>query len=872
MNVRFVPFVFALAFLTAVSTHAQTQTPAQTPQAAGATLRALVEDETRYPMPGVAVTLTNDATGVAQEAVTDSSGRVVFRRLAPGSYTIRAAPQGFNILERPVAVTTGTLPLVRLTLTIQEITQEVTVTGISRTDDRTSAEQNADAINVDDDILQSVPVPLQSQSLMNFIGTYLTGSAQGTDEITILVDGVQHNALTIPLPAVRRILINKNPYGAEYRRPGKARVEIITMDGSRRHYHGLAGFTFGNTGLDARPAFGTDKPGSTRHLTDLSFGGPLFGSRASYFFSLERMVDNPHHFVRAVTPWAGPVNTVVNGRDSETLGVARMDLRPDDTTRFTFRYDMAQERKLNSGAGDFALPEVAGDNGDDYDEFRFASSSVFSPSFNNEFRFNYERKRVWEGEPILGPKIEVDDAFESGYNQAHVRENVDTFEVQNVSSYYRGAHAFRFGGRFRPKSASIEDRSYAGGVFTFRNLAAYEAGTPYLFEYMEGDPSASFKEREADLFFQDEIKFHPDWSLMLGARWDWQNVIKDNNNVAPRVALSWAVTPKTVIRTGAGVFYERATHKIVQYTRFRDGVRQREILITNPSYPDPFEAGDSRTTPAKVYRLGSNLDTPHLTQAGISFERQLWRERTLLTIEYAHLRGVNLFRGIDVNAPPPGSRGVRPDPNFSKIVQVNTDGGMKSDGVAVSFRGRMADWFKGSIYYLYSRSYGNVGGSEPGPGSAFATPADNFNLAAEWGRTGWDARHRFNTTAVFDIPRGFRVGLLFQAHSGEPYEITTGTDDNLDGSFNDRPVGVTRNSAEGLGFAQLDLRLAKIFMLSNPFGEAEEGELEFNMDVLNVLNSPNYTNIVGVMTSRFFGQARGASDPRVVTFTMRYKF
>jgi ATP-binding cassette, subfamily B, bacterial len=53
-------------------------------------------------------------------------------------------------------------------------------------------------------------------------------------------DGVEANGLNLPAGALRRARINRNPYSAEFRRPGKSRVEVYTEDGSFRHYRGKA--------------------------------------------------------------------------------------------------------------------------------------------------------------------------------------------------------------------------------------------------------------------------------------------------------------------------------------------------------------------------------------------------------------------------------------------------------------------------------------------------------------------------------------------------------------------------------------------------------------------------------------------------------
>jgi hypothetical protein len=829
-----------------------------------ATVRVLVEDETRYALYAAVVTITNLATQETREARTDSSGRVVFQDLPPGDYTIRASASGFDATEAAIRLDGSPLPIQRLTLHLEDISEDVTITGGSRSADRTAAEQNADALNIDDDILRAVPVPLSSQSLMNYIATYLTGAAMGTDEVSLLIDGVQSTALNIPLSAVRRILVNKNPYNAEYRRPGKARVEILTMDGSRRHYHGLAGFSFGDNRFDARNARADSKPDGSRNLVELSFGGPLFGSSASYFASYERLDEMKHRIVRALTP-DGPVNTLVDRPSGGTLSVGRLDVRPSITHRLTFRYDLLRDWKKNSGAGGFNLPELAIDDKDTQDEVRFAWSSIFSPGLGNEFRAAAERKRAVSGRLPSGYRYKVTGAFESGSNQDYSTEHADSVEIQNAMTYYHGAHAFRFGGRIRPKWVDMADFSDSVGTYSFSSLATYVAGAPFSFSAVRGAPHVRFTQHEIDVFFQDEIKPRHDISLMLGVRYDWQNAIRhDTNNVSPRIALSYSLSPKTILRAGSGLFYERLSEKAVQRTNLYNGIGTREILISNPSFPNPDAEGELSLIPTSIYRLSPELETPYLVQHSVSLERELW-PRTLFTVEYGRMRGVSLFRATDANAPLPGV-GLRPDPNFTRILQVNSHGSMKSDGIALSFRGRAGGWFKGTAFYSYSRSYSNVAGAEPGAGFPFELPPNSYDLSQEWGSADFDTRHRFNMTTVIELPLAIRIGGILQAYSGAPYDVMTGFDSNLDGLANERPHGVPRNARRGPGFKQVDVRLAKLFYVGS------EGALEFQVDAINVLNFPNYSAITNVMTSPFFGQPNAAGDPRLLQFAVKFSF
>jgi hypothetical protein len=131
------------------------------------------------------------------------------------------------------------------------------------------------------------------------------------------------------------------------------------------------------------------------------------------------------------------------------------------------------------------------------------------------------------------------------------------------------------------------------------------------------------------------------------------------------------------------------------------------------------------------------------------------------------------------------------------------------------------------------------------------------------------------TTA--DLPWRSRVGALLTANSGLPFNITTGFDDNGDGVVNDRPPGIGRNTGSGPHFAQLDLRLAKSLYL---FGghKTKDGKgsnftrMELSVDAFNIFNHTNLTDVIGVTSSRRFGLATGALQPRTIQLSVKFDF
>ncbi len=183
--------------------------------------------------------------------------------------------------------------------------------------------------------------------------------------------------------------------------------------------------------------------------------------------------------------------------------------------------------------------------------------------------------------------------------------------------------------------------------------------------------------------------------------------------------------------------------------------------------------------------------------------------------------------------------------------------------------------------------------------SPFALPADSANLAAERGPASNDARHRVMSLVQLPLVGHFRLATSLRAQSALPYTITTGRDDNGDTISNDRPAGVTRNSARGRAQADVGARLSwsmgfgsRAAPPSGPQVRIVRGEnadplasvagagleaqkrlsLEVYVQAYNLFNHFNAVNFSGVMTSPFFGQPTSAGPPRRVEVGARLGF
>jgi hypothetical protein len=832
-------------------------------------LQVSLEDELGGVLVGAKVTLMEVASQRTHELATDERGQAVFEALAPGSYVLTAASPGFRTLEQPLTIGTARPKPVKLQLKV-EVSESVEVAERRRPRPQLQkTEENGDAVPVDDDLLQGVPLGFGKDRVVDFLSHFLSPTV-GTP--TIVVDGQEVSSLSLPSKAIEELVVNRNPYSPEYRRPGKSKIEIVSQNGSKTHYHFDASMLFGDSALNARNAFSDEKPDLQQRLGEIQFAGPIQKWRGTYLLSASAEDDRRTGIVNALTE-KGSVRALVPGRQSERFFRGRLDLQPSERLGFSFKYDVESQTDRNRGAGGLDLPELAYNSDETTHTAWFSMHSILSPSLVNDLRLSSARPTETDGTGAAGPMVVVNGAFRGGASQKFARSRAVEGEIQDTASYFRGAHTFRFGGRFHPQFMTTTDQTNFGGTFEFANLATFSAKQPFVFRVNQGTPQVEYRPHVADAFFQDEIKLRPDLSLMLGARYDFESYLRDYNNVAPRIAFAFAPgAQKTNVRGGAGIFYDRLGKSAIEQALLFDGARIRTLVFTNPSFPNPFAGGQAVVATPSRYQLAPGLSAGYLVNSNISVERLIWR-RTMVAVDFAHVRGVNLFRVRDLNAPAPGTR-VRPDPATRELIQIESTGSMKSNAIQVTFN-RKGVAFDGAAVYTYARTDNDAPGAGGGGSLAFTLPVNNYDPAAEWGRADFDVRHRFNLTGQLSLTHGFYVGSILELRSGKPYEITTGFDDNGDARATDRPAGVGRNAGQAPGFARLDLRLKKLFETKRPLKRRmpeDPGELELNIDAINVLNRVNYREIVGVRSSPLFGLPIAAEGARAIQFAISYKF
>jgi hypothetical protein len=429
---------------------------------------------------------------------------------------------------------------------------------------------------------------------------------------------------------------------------------------------------------------------------------------------------------------------------------------------------------------------------------------------------------------------------------------------------------------------------------------AYLGGGATQFSLTAGNPTLSASQFDLGLFLVDDWKASKTVTLSLGFRYEVQTNIGDRDDFAPRVGIAWSPIPKTVIRTGFGMFYDRFALGNTMTALRGDGIRQQQYAVTNPNFfpaiPSAASLAGFQSSQVRQQISGS-LTAPTYYQSLLSVERQL-RFNTTLAVTYANSHILHMLHSRDLNAPLvgtydptiPGS-GVYPLGPVGAVYLMESSGLYNQNQLIINVNSRANRYLSLTGSYTLNRAMSNTDGLG-------TFPANPYSSLGEYGPASTDVHHRLSLNGTISTKWNISFSPLLNIASGPPFDITVGRDLYGTTLFNGRPGIATnpskpgviqtayglldpnptpdetllrRNYGRGPGTVSVNLRVGKTVSFGKLERSAVQGgqrggggggnagrgryNLTISMQMQNILNHNNPGPITGNITSPIFGHA-----------------
>jgi hypothetical protein len=888
-------FTGLLAVLIALPTNAQST----------GSITGVVQDALGAVVVGSTVTVVGP-DGKEKTATTNQRGEFTVSALPPGKYTVKVSAPKFAAYENTeVEVTSGEKTELIVPMTVEAVAEQVDVdadTGVS-----TDPDASASATVIKGKDLEALPDdPDELEQALQA----LAGPSAGPNGGQIYIDGFTGGRLP-PKDAIREIRVNQNPFSAEFDRLGFGRIEILTRPGSDKFRGNVFG-NFNDESLNSRNPFSMNRAPSQRRFFGGNISGPIQKGKSSYFLDMNSRNEDNNQIINAIILDQNlnevPVNLDVTVPTRRFSISPRFDYQLNKNNTLIFRYSFSTAKLENQGIGGLTLPSRAFESETQDHEFRVTETMIINATTINETRFQFDnRRREQLGDNSI-PSISVGSSFVGG--GATIGESFNkgnSWEIQNYTTTILGKsaqHSVKFGARIRGNSYTDRSENNFGGAFSFSGIPprsippGCEAGEPgcqfipgitaidqyretilqtvdplynfipNMFTITTGNPEIKISQYDYGVFFTDDWRVNPGLTLSFGLRYEDQTNISDNNNFAPRFAFAWspgaggARPPKTVIRGGFGVFYDRISDNLtLQEERF-NGENQLNLVV-NANDLDPvrraiainllrqpiFTVDGVTNVPTAeqilavlpvsntIRQMSDVIQAPYYYQIALGVEHQLpWR--TTISGFYIATRNHNVLRTRNINAPEcpfPGEidcfNAPRPFPELGNINEYESTGRASMQQFMINFRSNFNT--RVSLFGNYRLGFAN--GDSDGPGSS---PAYSYDLTGEYGRSSFDVRHNFMVGGNVSLPWGISLSPHIMASTGRPFNIYTGIDLNGDGLFTERPTFgqlatrcdqlnltwsfcdvsgqdpdaiIPRNFGQGSGFFSVNMRFSKNF-------------------------------------------------------------
>ncbi len=864
-----------------------------------------------------------------QTAATDGNGHFAAPCVAPGAGTVTAQAGGFAPGTAALIGKAGGTAHLDFRLAIARVDTSVEVGDDPTAMDADHGPGTHTLTSKDVQGLADDPDDFARQ-LQILAAT--SGGAPGQAKIT--VDGFQNSSALPPKSSIASIRVNPDMFSSEYEDPPYegGRIEIFTKPGMDT-YHGALFFTDSDGSFNATDPFSTTATPASKRRYGFELNGPVLRRKSDFSLALEKRDIDEFNVVNAVALDANgegtPVHQTVAAPQRLWIASARGDWQAAAQDVVTLSFSANVNDLGNQGVGGLTLLEAGyGSRVAEYD-LRLSNVQTVSANLLHETHIGYTWKRTALTPLSTAPALQVAGYFTGGGATAGRQNDRERdLEIDDDLLLTRGKQSWKVGAQSLGIFIHDDDPDTFNGAFVFgggsapvldannnptgattnldaleqygRALAGLPGGTPTTYQLTSGTPLVPLTQWRLALYAQDTIKLLPRFTLSAGLRYSLQTAPGSFLNFGPRAGLSWAPDKKSayVFHLRAGIFTYPLDQSFATNVQRLNGARQREALVYSPSFVNPLTPVPGSLTVGTLYQFPHTMEQVPVFQGQVGAEHDFphhWHAQSNLF--YAAAWGDSRTRNI--NAPlVGGSNGAAPDPVAAllaprplapnlNVLQYQNSGHI--DG-AILFLGLDQHSYKRFGFFAGYLHFGLTGNS----GRGAVEPQSSYTDRGESARPDWQRTNRVFVFGNYNLPEKVELSGQFDADGGQPYNVTTGTDANGDGDFNDRPsyasaagggVYATRfgllstNTVNGsvprnLGtmptLVHLDMNISRNFKVG---GKKESPRsLTLNARSANLLNHTNVSAVGTVVSSPTFTESLAAEAARRLELGARFAF
>jgi hypothetical protein len=541
------------------------------------------------------------------------------------------------------------------------------------------------------------------------------------------------------IEAIAEVQVITNQFSAEYGRASGGRVNIRTRGGSKQ-FHARAFYFFKDESLNSNTArnnaLGLKRLPLQEHDPGFTFSGPLiipriFGplnnhrrDRTFFFAAFESDTTLDSALIDTLVPvrqnslFPLPAPTALDGRRLEDVSAPslqaevapfiqsvntparnniftlRLDHKFTEAHQGTLLYQLGRLKNLRQFGGGSRLADAFQGQSRATDALSYSDDYVLNTRTVNQSRIQLSRlspafkSRADQSAPValinLHDPLAASDATDrsgtlvAGSSTSGGTARRETrFQFQDTLTNMRGPHSLKFGLDVQRINSTFSDLSDASGTFNFASAGDFLANIPSRFR-QNFQTSSTQRNLYLGLFAQDEWRLRSNILLSYGLRYERETILRDRNNFGPRFALAYDPfkSGKTVIRLGAGLFYNRAllrtiddftlgtgqlffdTNNLIDPVtgRLMTSEARRRFIAENIHFPNALTLDSPLIRQFAVRntsfsrRLDPTLRIPESYQANLGFEREL-HGGLVLEANWTWNRGLHLWREFNANAP-----------------------------------------------------------------------------------------------------------------------------------------------------------------------------------------------------------------------------